>query len=74
MDTSLCLKLRLGKQVDTDLGGVEVVAVLHPASTATTPSSYQFSTTVCGAGRFISICAVTFWICDACSFRLALRV
>jgi hypothetical protein len=30
-------------------------------------------TSVCGAGRLISTCALSFWICDACSFRFAGR-
>ena len=27
----------------------------------------------CGAGLFISTCALTFWICAACSFTVAVR-
>src|SRR5881396_3358843 len=41
-------------------------------STALPPQSYRFSTTW-GAGLIISIWALTFWICAACSLRLAVR-
>src|SRR5207302_5432203 len=35
---------------------------------------YGLFTTTCGAGLLISSCALTFWICAACSFSVAMRL
>jgi hypothetical protein len=42
----------------------------HPQGRSTS-QLYGLFTTACGAGLLTSSCALTFWICDACSSRRA---
>ena len=48
MNTSLCLKLRLGKQMDTDLQEVGAIDPNRPGGSVNRPY-LRFSTSVCGA-------------------------
>src|SRR5262249_68874 len=51
---------------------IQLASMLNTQSRSTS-QLYGLFTTTCGAALLISSCALTFWICAACSFRLAVR-